>query len=238
MKNMYIVKTDKQKHKNNTMKKVITLALCLLFAVGITAKVHHKNVQKKSFGVDISQYNGNVNFKKLKPKTKFVVVRATTGKKMDVKFKKNFASAKKHGLLVGAYHYYRPSENPKVQAANYIKAVKLHKGNIRPVVDIEQKSKKISTKAMKNNFKIFLARIEHHYGVKPIIYSGYDFYDQYLDRDFKKYPYWIAAYSKKKAATPIVKKAVIHQFTDKAKLRGNKCKFDGNKGDIAQMTIR
>ena len=225
------------------MKKIITLALCLLFAVGLTAKVHHKSVQKKSFGIDISHHNGNINFAKLKQqpsskRPKFVVCKATDGKRRDFTFTKNFVSAKKHGFAVGAYHYYQPDQNPKVQAANYIKAVKLRRGNIRPVVDIEQKSKKLSTKAMKNNLKIFLTRIEKHYGVKPIIYTGYSFYDKYLDRDFKKYPYWIAAYNKKRAATPIVQKAIIHQFTDKMRLRGNKCDFDGNKGYLAQMTIR
>ena len=36
--------------------------------------------------------------------------------------------------------------------------------------------------------------IEHHYKIKPIIYTNIDFYENFLTGQFDDYPLWIAHY--------------------------------------------
>ena len=58
----------------------------------------------------------------------------------DTKFDYNWKQAEKQNLLRGAYHYYRPNENSTEQANFFIKTVKLGKGDLPPILDIEKYS--------------------------------------------------------------------------------------------------
>ena len=60
-------------------------------------------------------------------------------------------------------------------------------------MDIEKKSRDV--KKLQDDLKIWLRKVEGHYGVKPIIYASYKFKTKYLnDSFFDSYPYWIAHY--------------------------------------------
>jgi lysozyme len=71
--------------------------------------------------------------------------------------------------------------------------VKLSKGDLPPVVDIELSNGKSSEKICEG-LKIFLSRLEKQYKVKPIIYTNINFYNTYLKGNFEEYPLWIAGY--------------------------------------------
>ena len=151
-------------------------------------------------GIDISHYQGEVDWNLLE-KTRqgrfpveFIFMKATEGGDFaDDKFVANFDSAKAHGFIRGAYHFYNPKTDPNKQADFFIRSVKLEPGDLPPVLDIEKKSKDV--KKLQGDLKIWLRKIENHYGVKPIIYASYKFKTSYLnDSIFDTYPYWIAHY--------------------------------------------
>ena len=151
-------------------------------------------------GIDISHYQGEVDWNMLE-KTRqgrfpveFIFMKATEGGDFaDDKFVANFDSAKVHGFIRGAYHFYNPKTDPNKQADFFIRSVKLEAGDLPPVLDIEKKSKDV--KKLQGDLKIWLRKIEDHYGVKPIIYASYKFKTRYLnDSIFDTYPYWIAHY--------------------------------------------
>ena len=151
-------------------------------------------------GIDISHYQGEVAWNMLE-KTRqgrfpveFIFMKATEGGDFaDDKFVANFDSAKAHGFIRGAYHFYNPKTDPNKQADFFIRSVKLEPGDLPPVLDIEKKSKDV--KKLQGDLKIWLRKIENHYGVKPIIYASYKFKTSYLnDSVFDTYPYWIAHY--------------------------------------------
>ena len=92
-----------------------------------------------------------------------------------------------------SYHFYNPKTDPNKQADFFINSVNLEPGDLPPVLDIEKKSKDIGK--LQADLKLWLRRIENHYGVKPIIYASYKFKTKYLnDSVFNSYPYWIAHY--------------------------------------------
>ena len=77
--------------------------------------------------------------------------------------------------------------------SNAAKPMDGRKGRTSLLLDIEKKSRDI--KKLQNDLKIWLRKVENHYGVKPIIYASYKFKTKYLnDSVFDSYPYWIAHY--------------------------------------------
>ena len=111
----------------------------------------------------------------------------------DRKFSSNWKEAKKHGLMRGAYHYFSAHTPGDKQARKFISKVKIEKGDLPPMVDVEEEPK--DAVAFRKELKKFIAEIEKHYGVKPIIYTSYKYKLRYLDApEFDAYPFWIAHY--------------------------------------------
>ena len=151
-------------------------------------------------GIDVSHYQGDINWKMLEQTRQgqfpiqFIFMKATEGGDYsDDRFIANFDSARAHGFIRGAYHFYNPKTDANKQADFFIQSVKLEPGDLPPVLDIEKKGKDM--KKLQSDLKLWLRKVENHYGVKPIIYASYKFKTRYLnDSVFNTYPYWIAHY--------------------------------------------
>ena len=152
-------------------------------------------------GIDISHYQGKIDWKRLLQNKEtatplhFVFMKATEGgDHNDTTFEANFANARNHGFIRGAYHFYIPGTDALKQADFFIRTVKLDTGDLPPVLDVEVTGRK-EKKELQQGIKRWLDRVESHYGVKPILYTSYKFKTRYLDDSiFNTYPYWIAHY--------------------------------------------
>ena len=205
------------------------------------------NHKGKIFGIDVSQYQGNIDWDNVEAieeqfELKFVIVRATAGSdKVDLKFKKNWKNLTESLYIQGAYHYYRPDENSTDQANNFINNVKLRKGHLPPILDIEKMPKGQSMDKLKEGLQNWLTIVEKHYGVKPIIYSGEKYYEDFLQEDFPNYQFWMANYNPWKEK--IEADYLMWQFTEKAKLHGidelvDVNVFNGNVDDLKKVCIK
>lgn len=185
-----------------------------------------------SFGFDVSQYQGEIDWEQIdsvenKFPLHFVLIRATAGNnKEDSEFDDNWKAAKKHHFIRGAYHYYRPNENSIEQAENFIKTVTLQRGDLPPVLDIEQLPKEQSIDSLKVGLKRWLKKIDAHYKVKPIIYTGEKYYEDFLKEEFKGYTFWVANYNF--FVENIKEDWLFWQFTEKAVIKGINEKVDLN----------
>lgn len=163
-------------------------------------EVLHKQ-EDKAFGFDVSEYQSSIDWEQTYHideafELSFVFIRATAGqKKVDRRFAENWKAAQERQLIRGAYHYYRPNENSIAQAAHFIKQVRLQKGDLPPVLDIEKLPKNQSIAQLKIGLRRWLEKVEAHYKVKPIIYSGERYYTDFLKKEFANYPLWIANYN-------------------------------------------
>lgn len=190
-----------------------------------------KNPDKVA-GIDVSHYQGNIDWSLVKNihdkyPIGFVFIRATTGNdKADAKYKYNWTQAKKHHFIRGAYHYYRPNENSVAQANNFINTVKLSKGDLPPVLDIEKLPKDQSIDSLKRGLRRWLEIVDKHYNVRPIIYSGESYYIDFLKEEFSDYPFWIANYNF--LEEKINENWLFWQFTEKAKVAGINGNVDVN----------
>ena len=138
-------------------------------------------------------------------------------------------------MIRGAYHYYRPNENSLEQAKLFIKTVRLKKGDLPPVLDIEKLPKGQSLDSLKIGLRRWLNAVEVHYKVKPIIYTGEKYYDDFLKEDFSDYLFWIANYNFYREK--IEEDWLFWQFTEKASVSGIKGNVDVNifNGDVEQL---
>jgi lysozyme len=205
---------------------------------------HHDD---KVAGIDISEYQSNIDWETVeliagKHPIGFVFIRATAGKnKVDSKFKRYWHKAKDRHFTCGAYHYYRPNENSIEQANLFIQTVQLEKGDFPPVLDIEKLPRSQSIDSLKKGLKRWLVKVENHYGVKPIIYSGDKYYNDFLKEEFSDYPFWIAHYDFYE--DEIDENWLFWQFTEKASVPGIKGRvdlniFNGDVFDLENITIK
>ncbi|GGB72214.1 glycosyl hydrolase [Flavobacterium suaedae] len=186
----------------------------------------------KVFGLDISEYQGKINWQDLQKAEEefplhFIFIRATAGNdRTDLQFKNNWRKAKANGYIRGAYHYYRPDENSLEQAERFIKTVKLQKGDLPPVLDIEKLPRDQTLESLKLGLQRWLSRVESHYGIEPIIYSGESYYTDFLKAEFSGYKLWVANYSV--FGEKIKSDWHFWQFTDKAQIKGIEGNVDVN----------
>lgn len=155
----------------------------------------------KMHGIDVSKYQNYIywaSVKKMKIDSitiDFAFIKATEGvTSIDGMFKRNWLLAHQNNMPCGAYHYFIASKNGEKQAEHFINTVKLTKGDLPPVVDVEDLCN-VSDKELEKQLKNFLSIIEKHYKVKPILYSYAEFYKQHLSTSFAQYPLWIAHYT-------------------------------------------
>jgi lysozyme len=202
-------------------------------------------------GIDVSRWQSKIDWSQVYGldgnqdtiHISFAFIKATEGLLWeDPLYAANWAAAKKAGITRGAYHYFKPNSNAALQAKNFISSVKLKSGDLPPVVDVEERGKK-GKKELVRSLKIFLDKVEAHYGVKPIIYSPASFIESYLAADFSDYPFWVAHYyvSKPKPAPGI--DWFFWQYHDRAVIAG--CKvyvdmnvFNGSRKEFEKLKIQ
>ena len=117
-------------------------------------------------GIDISSWQGNVDFHAIKDNADFVIIRATYGNGYkDAYFEKNRDGARAVGLSIGFYHYCYPQYNtPEAEADWFTKIVSCQPGEIL-VLDFEE-----AYPNPVNWCKKFLDKCTSNMGFKPLIY--------------------------------------------------------------------
>ena len=152
-------------------------------------------------GIDISRYQDHIDWSVLRnadingQPIRFAFIKATEGTDLiDSYFNENFYQAKQNDILRGAYHFFSPRTDARQQARFFLRQVHLEAGDLPPVLDVETRGN-LNKQQLQTAVKKWLDVVEQHYGVKPIIYTGYAFKMENLnDTIFDAYPYWIAHY--------------------------------------------
>lgn len=201
----------------------------------------------KTFGLDVSHYQSEIDWQNTHTMYSiypidFVFIRATMGgASQDKTFKANWSGAKENNLIRGAYHFYRPDESSTTQAENFIATVRLEKGDLPPVLDIENMPRNQSMERLIEGLKNWCTLIETHYGIQPIIYTSDRYYEDFLIEHFASHVLWIANYNF------FVQEMKAHwhfwQFSEKAQIPGIKGPvdvniFNGTKDDLKSFLVK
>lgn len=192
-------------------------------------------------GIDVSYAQGKIDWQKVRAmeedsvRISFAFIKATEGiLTVDPYFQRNWREAPKVGITCGAYHYFKPSKSGKWQAKFFLQTVKVEKGDLPVVVDVEELNG-VTPEKMRAELKDFLTYIEAKTGVKPIIYSGISFYADYLAGFFNGYTLWIAHYHQPELNINPAVNWKFWQHSDKATINGigHVVDFDAFRGDSA-----
>ncbi|HSB94184.1 MAG TPA: glycoside hydrolase family 25 protein [Flavitalea sp.] len=151
-------------------------------------------------GIDVSKYQQVINWDLVKQMNVdgisigFAFIKATEGNvNQDRYFKRNWSKAREAGVARGGYHFFLATKSGRTQAENFIRTVDLEKGDLPPVLDVEQ-TYGVNNTTLRARVKEWLDIVEAHYGVKPIIYTNVEFYRAHLQDEFDGYPLWVAHY--------------------------------------------
>lgn len=199
-------------------------------------------------GIDVSHHQGQIDWDRASRASlggdpvSFAFVKATEGASLtDPAFRRNISEARESGLVVGAYHYFRPEISAREQAEYFCDIVQLEPGDLPPVLDIEEAGS-LRPDELRRAALEWLRLVRRHYGVRPIIYSNYAFRQRYLQSaDFQPYPYWIAHYYRDHLQWQGPWK--FWQHTDQGRLPGIPTRVDlncynGSMYDLQQLTIQ
>lgn len=192
----------------NNKKRIIT-AICItlitLLIMSSTAvnAVTFKSIKKNynfHYGVDVSKWNGKLDFKQIKKEgIEFMFIRLgtykTDGGHLDEKFIENLKGCAENGIEFGVYVYsyvYKSDDlkncakwiNEQLESTgNYCK----DKNTVQVAYDIEDSAQtkavsngKISKSTLSKNIKTFCTKIKN-YGYIPVVYSSLSYFKNYLD---------------------------------------------------------
>jgi lysozyme len=224
------------------IKSVIAKGLTLGLLCSSTIAMGGGNGDDYLKGIDVSKYQGDVDWKKVKQDgIAYCFIKASQGIKItDPKFDQNKDNASEAGIAWSAYHFFVTSRGGAEQAHHFLKSVgtKTWDAPLPPVVDIERFDGG-SKEDLVRELKIFLETIELQWNVRPILYSGEHFYNANLKEDFKIYRVWIARY---RSAEPDFKDWSFWQYSDKGKVAGiegpvDMNHFRGKKSHLEYLAI-
>lgn len=148
-------------------------------------------------GIDISSYQGDVDFAKMRASgaVSFVYAKATEGTAFaDDHFQRYHDECKAAGIPFGAYHFLRFDQDPAFQAAWFAAQINGRSGVLAPMVDVEQAN---NSGGLADKLARFLTVLKEHIDTQPIIYTGWNFWNTAMEGSdgFSGHRLWVAAYN-------------------------------------------
>jgi GH25 family lysozyme M1 (1,4-beta-N-acetylmuramidase) len=163
------------------------------------------------YGVDVSQWNGRIDFARVKRTGKsFVIARATVGRLItDSRYAQNRAAALAARIAFTAYHYAHPDRtwhDAIREADHFVEVAKLRHGMLLPALDLETGSRLGPTR-LREWVRTWLARVYAKTGARAMIYTTRSFWASYLGDSswFAAHGYrvlWIARWNSGRPIVP------------------------------------
>lgn len=155
-------------------------------------------------GIDISQWQGPVNFKKVRGEDiQIVYIKSSEGfNYIDPYFERNYEGARSAGLKIGVYHYVtaRSAAQARTQADFFISVLNGKSIDCRLAMDFEDLND-LSNREIQEIGLAFLDEAAKRSKKEMIVYS--DLYNtKRLSAVFTKYPLWLAQYGVKSPGRP------------------------------------
>lgn len=189
--------------------------------------------------IDISKWQGDVDFAKVKGDVDGIIIRAGYGQNnIDAKFERNIKECNKHGIPCGVYwfSYAYTEEMAKKEAEYCLAAIKPYKVELPVCFDFEYDS----VDKAKANYgvtidKTLATKLVHAFcgtieaaGYYAMNYTNKDYLNRYFDDSTLKYDLWIAAWPTKPDPKNPPRECGIWQYTSKGSVSGINGNVDMN----------
>ena len=186
-------------------------------------------------GIDLSHYQGQVFWETVGDNTKmqYVYLKATEGgDRIDDKYAQNIELAHRYGLKVGSYHFFRPKSELKKQLENFMAQCRPGDQDLIPMIDVESTGG-LSDEQFCDSLIRFLEMVGHAYRQKPLVYTGRNFYNKYLQGKLDDYQLMIAMYTDEEPILADGRDICLWQYSARGRITGvsghvDKSRFMGN----------
>jgi len=175
-------------------------------------------------GIDVSEFQGNIDFKQVKDYgIEVVYIRSSASHSyVDAKFERNYREAKANDLKIGFYHYVtaRTVEEAREQARFFASVIAGKEADCLLAMDFEVFTgiRKEEVNAISH---AFLETLEELTNKKTIVYSDAYNASRVFDRTIsEKYPLWIAEYGVERPEISHWETWTGWQYTDKGRIPG------------------
>lgn len=190
------------RHKKKIIAAIILLIFFILTLLIINKKIRFNLLFVNRYeirGVDVSHYQGDIDWGKMADENiDFAYIKATEGSSyVDERFHANWENVAQTDLYYGAYHFFSFDSAGETQAQNYISTVGSLDGKLIPVVDVEyygdreRRKNELDHEAITKELGVLLRALEEKYQTKPIIYTTYSAYHDFVEGVFNEYDLWI-----------------------------------------------
>lgn len=178
--------------------KTFLFMIIFLFLFTCTCLALEPSSNKIYNGIDVSQWQGNINFKEVKEDAiEIVYIKASQGDDfIDPYFERNYQNAKTNGLKIGVYHFLTATtvEDAKNQADFFVSVISSKQIDCKLAMDFEIFGN-LSRTEINEISKAFLERVEQKAKKEMVIYSDASNAKNIFDKTLsEKYPIWIAEY--------------------------------------------
>ncbi len=219
--------TEKKWRGKETEPMRIT-AILLFCLTAVNALAQHYGIQCEDtcnhiHGLDMSHYQGDVFWETLGNNShmNYVYFKATEGQELqDYTYKRNIDLAHRYGLKVGSYHFYHANVPQVLQLHNFMAQCRPGDQDLIPMIDIEKKPSHMSTQVFCDSLLKFLQLVEEAYHQKPLLYTGTNFYNHFLQGRVDDYKLMIAQYSDREPQLADDRDYIIWQYTGKGRING------------------
>ena len=183
-------------------------------------------------GIDISKWQQNVDYSKLKSQgIEFAILRCGYGKdssQKDSMFETHYKNLNEQGIKLGAYLYsYATSvENAKKEAENCLNFIKDKEFELPIFYDLEDKITKCLGKEIITKIAKTFCEIIENAGYKTGVYANLNWFTNFIDiNEIKQYKIWLAQWSNNPTKNFNYQ---YWQFTSKGKIDGIQGNVDLN----------
>lgn len=154
-------------------------------------------------GVDVSKWQGNINWDQLAPSISFAIIRcgyrgSSGGLSVDPQYARNMKQAKAHGVKVGIYIYSKATnEAMAVEEASLAVQLAQEQGGVSlPIyIDIEDGCQKGLSRDQLTSIANAFCQTVANSGYRPGVYASYNWWNQRLDAGSINASKWVARYN-------------------------------------------
>lgn len=146
-------------------------------------------------GIDVSHHNGPIDFESVsRDNVDFVYIKATDGVgDVDERFERNFIDAKRAGLKVGVYHFFRYHRGGRQQAETLLHAIKGLDADLPLAIDLEDDSNRSGHEEdIVPRLRTMIHALRDA-GYRVIIYANQNQYEDYIRNNFNDVELWLAS---------------------------------------------
>lgn len=208
------------------IKKSIFVVLAWLFTVQVNAQgnpyLQCEDSCEHVHGIDLSHYQGEVFWETVgqNSRMEYVYLKATEGgDRIDDRYERNIDLAHRHGLKVGSYHFFRPKTPLMRQLQNFKTQCLPGEQDLIPMLDVETTAG-LDRFAFCDSLYKFLYLMEQTYHQKPLVYTGRNFYNKYLQGMIDDYRVMIALYTDEEPVLADGRDVTMWQYTGKGRIVG------------------